>query len=178
MQNPNFLLLDEPTNDLDIITLNVLEDYLNAFEGCAVVVSHDRFFMDKIVDHLFVFEGEGKITDFPGNYTIYRNSQDELNEKREKEQKTTEKSKKASNTKNASPKTAAKLKLTFKEKRELEQLETEIAELEEQKNTLEEMLHSGNLAHEELYQKSEQLVQLKNKLDEKEIRWLQLSEME
>ncbi|MFW6309667.1 MAG: ABC-F family ATP-binding cassette domain-containing protein, partial [Prolixibacteraceae bacterium] len=119
MQNPNFLILDEPTNDLDIMTLNVLEDYLNAFDGCVVVVSHDRFFMDKIVDHLFVFEGNGKITDFPGNYTLYRNKQEELKEKRESGRNTAEKTKKADTGKSVKIKPDSKPKLSYNEKREL-----------------------------------------------------------
>lgn len=177
MQNPNFLILDEPTNDLDIMTLNVLEDYLKGFEGCVVVVSHDRFFMDKIVDHLFVFEGNGDITNFPGNYTIYRNKQDELKAKNELERKTAGKSLK-SNSGKPKPRTNAKQKLTFKEKRELEQLETQIATLEKRKSELEKELNSGTLEHEVLYEKSEQLVQLKTELDENENRWLELSELD
>ncbi len=177
MQNPNFLILDEPTNDLDIMTLNVLEDYLKGFAGCVVVVSHDRFFMDKIVDHLFVFEGDGIINDFAGNYTIYRNQQQELKEKEEakkkKEDKAARKQEKANQE--VQPVSNQK-KLSFKEKRELEQLEREIPQLEQQKKELEELLNSGSLEHEELFRKSEELVQLKSELDEKEFRWLELSE--
>ncbi len=177
MQNPNFLILDEPTNDLDIMTLNVLEDYLKGFAGCVVVVSHDRFFMDKIVDHLFVFEGDGIINDFAGNYTIYRNQQQELKEKEEdkkkKEDKAARKQEKANQE--VQPVSSQK-KLSFKEKRELEQLEREIPQLEQQKKELEELLNSGSLEHEELFRKSEELVQLKSELDEKEFRWLELSE--
>ncbi len=178
MQNPNFLILDEPTNDLDILTLNVLEEYLKSFAGCVVIVSHDRFFMDKIVDHLFVFEGLGKITDFPGNYTIYRNRQ--LEEKELEKTNQQEKTKKPE----ADPlkvKTALasdqKRKLTFNEKRELEMLETEIASLESEKEILETALNSGTLPHGELFQKSEKLVSVKQLIDEKELRWLELSEL-
>jgi ABC transport system ATP-binding/permease protein len=178
MQNPNFLILDEPTNDLDILTLNVLEDYLKAFEGCVVVVSHDRFFMDKIVDHIFVFEGDGVISDFPGNYTIYRN---EMEEKARLEQKNQDKSseKKAKPEFKTKPENAnAKKKLSFKEKREMEQLEAEMKKLEAEKEQLESDLHSGDLGHEQLHEKSTKLMQTKSLLDEKELRWLELSELE
>jgi ATP-binding cassette subfamily F protein uup len=173
MQNPNFLILDEPTNDLDIMTLNVLENYLKSFAGCVIVVSHDRFFMDKIVDHLFVFEGDGVINDFPGNYTVYRNKieADEQEEKAKAEKKNVEKPKtreKASNSE--------KRKLSFNEKREFEQLEIDIQNLENNKQKLEELLNSGILPHDELYEKSLELDKIKTLLDEKEFRWLELSE--
>jgi len=173
MQNPNFLLLDEPTNDLDILTLNILEEYLRSFEGCVVVVSHDRFFMDKIVDHLFVFEGNGAITDFPGNYTQYRNFKEEQ-----------EAAAKPAEAPVNGPETAARVtkanpnKLTFKEKREMEQLETDIATLEARKKALEEELNSGALDHETLFRKSEEISQVTEMLNEKEMRWLELSEKE
>ncbi|WP_347840520.1 ABC-F family ATP-binding cassette domain-containing protein [uncultured Draconibacterium sp.] len=179
MQNPNFLILDEPTNDLDIMTLNVLEEYLQSFAGCVVVVSHDRFFMDKIVDHLFVFEGDGKVADFPGNYTVYRNKVEEeeqqkarLEAKIKAETKVT-----AQNTSKAPGKNPGKRKLSFNEKREFEQLENEIPELEEEITKLEAELNSGNLNHDELYDKSMELEQIKSQLDEKELRWLELSEL-
>ncbi|WP_321995377.1 ABC-F family ATP-binding cassette domain-containing protein [Draconibacterium orientale] len=178
MQNPNFLILDEPTNDLDIMTLNVLEDYLQSFAGCVVVVSHDRFFMDKIVDHLFVFEGEGAITDFPGNYTVYRNKVEEEEQqkaKAEAKKKAEAKAKSEAVAKPSQPQT--KKKLSFKEKREFEQLENEIPELEEQIGELEDLLNSGTLKHDELYEKSLQLDDMKSQLDEKELRWLELSEL-
>ncbi|HPT31144.1 MAG TPA: ABC-F family ATP-binding cassette domain-containing protein [Prolixibacteraceae bacterium] len=170
MQNPNFLILDEPTNDLDILTLNVLEEYLRTFDGCVLIVSHDRYFMDKIADHLFVFQGGGIIKDFPGNYTQYRNWLEE-NEKSVKPEK-----------KNEPPKVREKAlqegksKLTFKEKRELEQLETEIADLELKKKQLEEQLNSGNLLHEALFTHSHEIGKINNLLEEKEFRWLELSE--
>lgn len=178
MQNPNFLILDEPTNDLDIMTLNVLEEYLKSFAGCVVIVSHDRFFMDKIVDHIFVFEGDGKITDFPGNYTIYRNKQlqDEENEKAKTQNLTKKKESEKILVKDDSNSTQ-KRKLTFNEKREFELLESEIAALETEKNLLESALNSGKLPHDELYQQSEKLVVIKSQLDEKELRWLELSEL-
>ena len=174
MQNPNFLILDEPTNDLDIMTLNVLEEYLKSFAGCVVVVSHDRFFMDKIVDHLFVFDGEGKVTDFPGNYTIYRN---DFLEKQAKKQALEKAQKKINKPIHKSSVQQEKRKFSFSEKREFEQLETDIANLEEQKNSIEELLNSGKLPHDELYQKSMELEKLKTLLDEKEFRWLELSEI-
>lgn len=178
MQNPNFLILDEPTNDLDILTLNVLEEYLKAFEGCVLVVSHDRFFMDKIVDHLFVFEGGGKISDFPGDYTTYRESVEKL-EKEESRQKTAQKniSKKKQQKKTDSEKKEKK-KLSFNEKRELETLESEIEHLENRKTELENKLNSGELGHKELFKSSEEIAQIKSELDEKEFRWLELSELE
>lgn len=178
MQNPNFLILDEPTNDLDIMTLNVLEEYLKSFAGCVVIVSHDRFFMDKIVDHIFVFEGDGKITDFPGNYTIYRNKQlqDEENEKAKAQNQSKKKENEKVQIKDDSN-TTQKRKLTFNEKREFELLESEIAALETEKNSLETALNSGKLPHDELYQQSEKLVEIKSQLDEKELRWLELSEL-
>ena len=180
MQNPNFLILDEPTNDLDIITLNILEEYLTAFEGCIIVVSHDRFFMDKIVDHLFVFEGHSVVNDFPGNYTQYRNKLDEDDAKAKAKAQSGIKTKLRDvrieplkeNTDNRE-----KRKLSFNEKREFESLEKEIAELESEKNELESLLNSGELHHDDLYQKSEQLVKIKTLLDKKEFRWLELSEL-
>jgi len=173
MQNPNFLILDEPTNDLDILTLNVLEDYLKSFLGCVVVVSHDRFFMDKIVDHLFVFEGEGKVTDFPGNYTIYRNKVEIELEKAKNEIKSREPDKKAAK----STIQQAKTKLSFKEQREFELLGKEIKNLEAEKTELENALNSGTMPHEELFRMSEELMKIKSLLDEKELRWLELSEL-
>lgn len=173
MQNPNFLILDEPTNDLDILTLNVLEDYLKSFSGCVVVVSHDRFFMDKIVDHLFVFEGDGKVTDFPGNYTIYRNKVEIELEKAKNEAKNKEPEKKAVKPNIQQVKT----KLSFKEQREFELLGIEIEKLEIEKTETENALNSGTLPHEELFRLSENLVKIKSLLDEKELRWLELSEL-
>lgn len=177
MQNPNFLILDEPTNDLDIMTLNVLEEYLKSFAGCVVVVSHDRFFMDKIVDHLFVFEGNGEVLDFPGNYTIYRNHFLEKEAKELAKAKTQIKTNTQTKKKEEKIISQGKRKFTFNEKREFEQLESKIAKLEEQKNQLEKLLNSGKLQHNELYEKSEELGKIKTLLDEKEFRWLELSEL-
>ena len=175
MRNPNFLVLDEPTNDLDIQTLEVLEEYLQDFPGCVIIVSHDRFFMDKIVDHLLVFRGEGEIKDFPGNYTQFReweslkpkeqadaknNASD--NEKKEKREFVGEQ----------------RRKKTYKEKCEFERLEKEIAALEEEQKTIEEALCSGTLSIDELTEKSKRLPLVKDKLEEKEMRWLELSEID
>ena len=170
MRNPNFLILDEPTNDLDIITLNVLEDYLRNFQGCAIVVSHDRFFMDKIVDHLFVFEGDGKIKDFPGNYSDYR----DWLEDREKEQRTPDKREKEPKPKTAKEGTR---KLSFNEKRELDQLEKDISILEEEKKAIEKAMDSGICSSEDLVIKSQRHGEISVLLDEKEMRWLELSEL-
>ncbi len=171
MGNPNFLILDEPTNDLDIMTLNVLEDYLAAFGGCVVIVSHDRYFMDKIVDHLFVFDGDGNIRDFPGNYTIYRNQLLDEEEARKKLEPSSKQ--KAVQEK---PKKKASSKMSFAEKREFEQLEQEIKQLETEKAELEQALNSGELSTDELTEKSNRFGELTDELDEKEMRWLELSE--
>lgn len=173
MNNPNFLVLDEPTNDLDIMTLNILEDYLQGFKGCLIVVSHDRYFMDKLVDHLLVFNGQGDIRDFPGSYSDYRAwkeakaQQEKLVEKKEKEEE-----------KPAKVRNNDKRKLSFKEKRELEQLDTEISELEAEKKLIEEKLCSGTLGIEELTQLSKRLPEVEQMLDEKGMRWLELGEIE
>ena len=173
MKNPNFLVLDEPTNDLDIVTLQILEEYLQDFPGCVIVVSHDRYFMDKVVDHLLVFKGNGDIQDFPGNYTQYRQwTQLQPNEPKEK------KAPKAEINKPARESAPQRRKLSFKEKRELEQLEKEIERLEIEKRELEEALCSGTLSVEDLTTKSKRLPQLTDELDEKSMRWLELSEIE
>lgn len=170
MKNPNFLVLDEPTNDLDIQTLQVLEEYLQDFPGCVIVVSHDRYFMDKVVDHLLVFKGEGEIKDFPGNYTQYR-EWSALKSKEESEQgKNTEKKEKKDYHQQI------KRKLTYKEKQEFEQLSKDIESLEKEQKQIEEELCSGNLSIEELTEKSKRLPQIKDILDEKSMRWLELSE--
>ena len=173
MKNPNFLVLDEPTNDLDIQTLQVLEEYLQDFPGCVIVVSHDRYFMDKVVDHILVFKGEGVIKDFPGNYTQYREwlqlkSKDETERKDDKKRADT-----------PQPKTVhrdAVHRMSYKEKREFEQLSKEIEQLEAEQKQLEEQLCSGKLSVDELTEKSKRLPQIKDLLDEKGTRWLELSE--
>jgi ATP-binding cassette subfamily F protein uup len=169
MRNPNFLILDEPTNDLDIMTLNVLEDYLKSFSGCTIVVSHDRFFMDKIVDHLFVFDGNGIIKDFPGNYSDYR----DWAEDRAKAEQNTVKTDKPVREKQV----AEKKKLTFKEKKELEELENDITLFENEKKSLEKELNSGLLPSDELVKKSLRYGELTSELEAKELRWLELGEL-
>lgn len=170
MKNPNFLILDEPTNDLDIMTLNVLEEYLMNFKGCLIIVSHDRYFMDKVVDQMFAFEGMGKIRNFPGNYTIYRDTIDE----EEKELKKIEKPTKPKKEKPKSNNTAKKL--SFNEKREFEQLEVDLEALNTEKEELETAMSSGTLANDELMQKASRIEEVINLIDEKEMRWLELSE--
>lgn len=170
MENPNFLILDEPTNDLDIQTLQVLEEYLQDFSGCVIVVSHDRYFMDKVVDHILVFKGEGVIDDFPGNYTQYR-QYSALQSKEEAKADASVKEKK-------SYRNDSRRRMSYKEKREFEQLEKDIASLEQQQHEIEEALCSGTLSVEELTEKSRLLPKLKEEIDEKSMRWLELSEIE
>ena len=186
MKNPNFLVLDEPTNDLDILTLQILEEYLQDFPGCVIVVSHDRYFMDKVVDHLLVFKGNGDVKDFPGNYTQYREFSSEWREVRGERIPKGDKSPKnaasdTSLTSHISPLTSkitSKRKFTYKEKREFEQLEKDIAALEAEQRQLEESLCSGTLSVDEITQISKRLPLLKDELDEKSMRWLELSEIE
>ena len=171
MKNPNFLVLDEPTNDLDIQTLQIFEEYLADFPGCVIIVSHDRYFMDKVVDHLLVFQGGGAVQDFPGNYTQYR----DWKSLKSKAEATAEKETKAVKRQREPDQ---RRKMTYKEKTEYAQLEKDIAALEKEKNTLEEQLCSGGLSIEELTEKSKRLPEIKEELDEKEMRWLELSEIE
>lgn len=176
MQNPNFLILDEPTNDLDIMTLNVLEDYLQNFGGCVIVVSHDRYFMDKVVDHIFAFEGDGEIKDFPGCYSDYR----EWAIQREQEQKMAQKAAQQATAAKAKPvvkENNRPRKLTYNEKREYEGLEKEIENLEAEKAQLEQLLSSGTLGSEELIEKSNRIGVIIDLIDEKSMRWLELSEL-
>ena len=173
MKNPNFLVLDEPTNDRDIVTLQILEEYLQDFPGCVIVVSHDRYFMDKVVDHLLVFKGMGDIKDFPGNYTQYR-EWEKLQPDEPKEAKE-QKAEKA--TKQPANNPQQKRKLTFKEKRELEQLEKDIEALEVEKKQIEEALCGGTTSVEEITTMSKRLPVLNDELDEKSMRWLELSEI-
>lgn len=175
MKSPNFLVLDEPTNDLDIVTLNVLEEYLQSFKGCVIVISHDRYFMDKVVDHLFVFHGNANVQDFPGNYTDYRLWR-EMKEEQERLEK--------ENTKKALPNpqedrnaNRPKVKMSYKEKREFEELEKEIALLEEEKKELETLLCSGSLSADDMLKKSNRIGEIIEALDRKELRWLELSEL-
>lgn len=170
MRNPNFLVLDEPTNDLDIKTLQVLEEYLQDFPGCVIIVSHDRYFMDKVVDHLLVFKGDGEVQDFPGNYTQYR-QWSQLASQTEAKATPTEKKEKPTYRNDT------KRKLTYKEKIEFEQLENDIAALEAEQAEIEQSLSSGDLSVEEITVKSKRLPVLKDELDEKSMRWLELSEI-
>lgn len=182
MRNPNFLVLDEPTNDLDIQTLQVLEEYLQDFAGCVIVVSHDRYFMDKVVDHLLVFKGEGEIQDFPGNYTQYREwsrmqAKDEAEQAKPAKNGNATAESDGSGTAKRDANFENKRKMSYKEKREYEQLTQEIDALTEEQKKLEEELCSGNLSVEELTEKSKRLPEIKDELDEKEMRWLELAEM-
>lgn len=180
MKNPNFLVLDEPTNDLDIVTLQILEDYLKQFKGCVIVVSHDRYFMDKVVDHLLVFQGQGDVRDYPGNYTQYREWKEEKM-RFEREQQNQQKKDTAKNiqgnAKTEKPRSEHKRKLTYKERMELQTVEADITRLEEEKTQLEEALCSGALSVDELTEKSIRLPQLNAELDEKMMRWMELSEI-
>lgn len=173
MHNPNFLVLDEPTNDLDIQTLQVLEEYLQDFPGCVIIISHDRYFMDKIIDHLLVFEGQGRIKDFPGNYTQYR----EWASLQPQEKAPIASNSKEDNDPKKNYRNDTKRKLSYKEKREFEQLEEEIIQLEEEQKALEDALSGSELSVEEITEKSKRLACLKNELDEKSFRWLELSEL-
>ena len=171
-RNPNFLVLDEPTNDLDIVTLQILEEYLQDFPGCVIVVSHDRYFMDKVVDHLLVFKGQGEIKDFPGNYTQYREWQ--ALQPKESASAAQKPAKVAIDTRSERE---TKRKMSFKEKREFEQLEKDIATLEDEKKQIEDALSSGTLSVDEITQMSKRLPLLNDELDEKSMRWLELSEL-
>lgn len=176
MRNPNFLVLDEPTNDLDIMTLNVLEEYLRGFKGCVIVVSHDRYFMDKVVDHLLVFKGNADIKDFPGNYSQYREWKEEQDAIRKQEEAAALKKLETPIEKPRKEENAAKRRLTFKERKEFEELDAEIPRLEAEKKELEESMSSGTLSPDELIRQSERISQLIDELDEKGMRWLELSE--
>ncbi len=174
LRNPNFLVLDEPTNDLDIVTLNILEDYLKGFKGCVIVVSHDRYFMDKVVDHLLAFRGNADIKDFPGNYSDYRQWKDEEDKKARLAQQAAKPAPVVTTRRQAEKQ--AKKKLTFSEQREYETLGKEIAELEAERQQLENDLNSGLLSIEELTKKSTQIVEVNQLIDDKSLRWLELSE--
>lgn len=178
MQNPNFLVLDEPTNDLDIITLQVLEEYLRNFKGCVIVVSHDRYFMDKVVDHLLVFRGEGNIKDFPGNYTQFREAEDRAEKEKEKEVKTTSQATASAAPAKAKPNfSEQKRRLSYKERLEYERLEKDIEALEAEKKQIEEALSSGTLSVADITTMSKRLPVLTDELDEKSLRWLELDEV-
>lgn len=175
MQNPNFLILDEPTNDMDIVTLQILEQYLQDFKGCVIIVSHDRYFMDKVVDHLLVFRGNGQVKDFPGNYTQFRDSEKLQQKELITKDSPTVSSPQASS--NAKPRLVEKKrKLSFKERQEFEQLEKDIEALEQEKSDIETALSSGTVSVEEITLMSKRLPLLNDELDEKSMRWLELSE--
>ncbi len=189
MRNPNFLVLDEPTNDLDIKTLQILEEYLQDFSGCVIVVSHDRYFMDKVVDHLLVFKGEGVIKDFPGNYTQYREWL-KMEDEKESEKNISAKKTSVSDRDRSTPQPAErgrsqrdpnaapqKRKMTYKEKQEFLQLEKDIEALTAEKLSIETALSSGNITVEQITAMSKRLPLLNAELDEKEMRWLELSEI-
>lgn len=176
MTSPNFLILDEPTNNLDIVTLQVLEEYLQAFKGCVIIVSHDRYFMDKVADHLLVFQGEGKLKDFPGNYTQYKEWEDE--QKKIAQQESNTKKLKDEPVHNKPVRSQVKQKLSFKERKELEQLTVEIEELEQEKKSMEDALCSGTLSVDEINSISKRLPSISQQIDEKTMRWIELSEIE
>jgi ABC transport system ATP-binding/permease protein len=170
MTNPNFLILDEPTNDLDILTLNVLEDFLLEFPGCVLIVTHDRYFMDKIVEHLFVFEGEGKIRDFNGDYTDYR----EIQKEREREQRRLERSEQQ---KEKSDQKDTKPGLSFDQRKEMNKIEKEIQKLEEKKAQISEQFNLPDLTPEKIKTLSKELNQITEQVEEKELRWMELAEL-
>lgn len=178
MKSPNFLVLDEPTNDLDIVTLQVLEEYLQNFSGCVIIVSHDRYFMDKVVDHVLVFKGNGVVKDFPGNYSQYRAYEEMKAQAERAETAASDKNKTAEKAKGKTRQNPEKRKLTFKERRELEELEQDIERLEAEQKSLEQDFAGGALNVEEITEKSKRLNSLKKELDEKSTRWLELSEIE
>lgn len=175
IKNPNFLVLDEPTNDLDIVTLSILEEYLKNFKGCVIVVSHDRYFMDKVVDHLLAFSGNAIIKDFPGNYTEYREWK-EVQEALEKEKEISNKPKEDKGAATILPSKEEKKKLSYKEKREFEELDSLIPKLEEEKSAIEDELSSGSLSNDDLLNKSQRISQLIEEIEEKTMRWMELSE--
>ena len=177
MRSPNFLVLDEPTNDLDIVTLNVLEEYLRNFKGCAIVVSHDRYFMDKVVDHLLVFRGNADVKDFPGNYTQYRDWKDVQDQLEKEAEAALQARQNPAPEKPSRPVNEQKKKLTFKERKEFEALEEEIPALEAEKAELETAMSSGTLSTDELMAKSQRITQVMEEIDEKTMRWLELSEL-
>ena len=177
MQQPNLLILDEPTNDLDIVTLNILEEYLKEFGGSLIIVSHDRHFLDKLVDHLFVFCGNGVVKDFVGSYSEYREYIKEYESQQRSAERAIEKAEKAERGTQKQDKPAQKKKLTYKEQRELEQIEKDLEALAAEKTTLEEALSSGTLPFDKLQETSERIGQIIAETDEKEMRWLELSEL-
>ncbi len=177
MKSPNFLVLDEPTNDLDIVTLNVLEEYLQAFKGCVIVVSHDRYFMDKVVDHLLVFHGNADVQDFPGNYTDYREWKEAKSVIDRQEKEGTKDRAEKKDTRSTKDTADKPRKMTFKEKKEFEQIEQEIADLEKEKKDIEDGLSNGTIQGDELIGKSQRIGKIIDELDKKTMRWMELSEI-
>jgi ATP-binding cassette subfamily F protein uup len=177
-RNPNFLVLDEPTNDLDLPTLSILEDFLQSYPGCVIIVSHDRYFMDKIVDHLFVFEGAGEVRDFPGNYSQYREWEKDRSEREKEESKNppVEAKPVVQEKMMETPAAVPARKMSFKEKRELELLEKEIADLENEKKSIDSQLAGGTIPYDQLEPLSRRVGEVIKLLDEKGMRWLELSE--
>jgi ATP-binding cassette subfamily F protein uup len=183
MQQPNLLILDEPTNDLDIVTLNILEEYLKEFNGSLIIVSHDRHFLDKLVDHLFIFCGDGLVKDFVGSYSEYREfikeyEAEQRSQARAEDKAAKEKAAKAAAASSAQEQPAKKRKLTYKEQKELEQLEADLESLAAEKTAIEESLNSGNLPYEELQKASERIGEILSLTDEKELRLLELYELQ
>ena len=178
MRNPNFLILDEPTNDLDILTLNILEEYLESFKGCLMIVSHDRYFLDKTVDHLFIIREDGNVKDFVGHYSEYREYiKEEEAEQNRQAKLAAEKLQQHNKPQTEKPATTRRRKLSFKEQKELESLESEIPQLEQEKANLEHSLSSGVLSHDELTTAAARIGEIIELLEEKEMRWLELSEI-
>jgi ATP-binding cassette subfamily F protein uup len=177
MQQPNLLILDEPTNDLDIVTLNILEEYLKEFSGSLIIVSHDRHFLDKLVDHLFIFCGNGVVKDFVGSYSEYREYIKEYEAEQRAKERAQEKAEKALREPQKSEKPTQKRKLTYKEQKEFEQIEKDLEALASEKAELEEALSSGTLPFDRLQEASERIGQIIAETDEKELRWLELSEL-
>ena len=176
MQQPNLLILDEPTNDLDIVTLNILEDYLKEFGGSLIIVSHDRHFLDKLVDHLFIFCGDGHVKDFVGSYSEYREFIKEYEAEQRSKARAQEKAEKAVKVPSSQPEQPKKKKLTYKEQKELEQIEKDLEALALEKAGLEEQLSSGTLPFDRLQEASERIGQIMEETDEKELRWLELTD--
>jgi ATP-binding cassette subfamily F protein uup len=177
MENPNFLILDEPTNDLDVFVMSVLEDYLRGFQGCLIVVSHDRYFMDKMVDHLFVFKGEGEVKDITGNYTAFRNAEQKL-ARAEKREESAQATKEEKSSRTSVDNKQEKRKLSYKEKVEFESLEGDMEKLEKEKAELTQILSNPEASNDDLMKAGERLSVVVAELEEKEFRWLELSEYE
>ena len=178
MRSPNFLILDEPTNDLDIVTLTILEDYLVNFSGCVIVISHDRFFLDRIVDHLFVFKGQGEVQDFPGDYSTYRHCLQEEEKERNRQEASASAPASSDKATPAKPKTEKKPRLSFKERKEMEELERRLPILEDEKLRLEQEMSSGSMTNDALVAAGARMAELVEEIDLAELRLLELMEIE